>query len=63
MTHLSGLESESDTSEVPILIIFTGFVLTDLQDDTKVSASLLGMSGVVALSSDVFHDVQVRKNA
>ena len=27
MTHLSGLESESDMSEVPILIIFTGFVL------------------------------------
>ena len=63
MTHLSGLESKSDMSEVSILIIFTGFVLTDLQDDTKVSASLLGMSGVVALSSDVFHDVQVRKNA
>ena len=61
MTHLSGLESESDMSEVSILIIFTGFVLTDVQDETKVSVSDLGKTGVVALSSSVLHDVQVKE--
>ena len=61
MTNLSGLESESDTSEVPILIIFTGFVLTDVQDETKVSVSDLGKTVVVALSSSVLHDVQVKE--
>ena len=61
MTHLSGLESESDMSEVPILIIFTGFVLTAVQDETKVSVSDLGKTVVVALSSSVLHDVQVKE--
>ena len=61
MTHLSGLESESDMSEVPILIIFTGFVLTDVQDEAKLSVSDLGKTDVLALPSSVLHDVQVKE--
>ena len=63
MTHLSGLESESETSEVPIHSFAQVFVLTNLQDEIKVSASHLGMTGMVALSSGVLHDMQVRESA
>ena len=61
MTHLSGLESESDMSEVPILNIFTGFVLTAVQDQTKVSVTELGKTGVVAVSTSVLHEIQVKE--
>ena len=48
-------------SEVPILIIFTGFVLTDVQDEAKLSVSDLGKTDVLALPSSVLHDVQVKE--
>ena len=63
MNHLSGLESESETSEVPIQTFAEVFVLTNLQDEIKVSTSHLGMKGMVALSSGVLHEMQVRESA
>ena len=64
MTHLSGLESESDMSEVPISAIVTGCLLTNVKDETKSSVKAgLGETGVVAVSASVLHEIQVRENA